>query len=189
MTTASERQSTPLSLSGSIDDPEPATKKSRNRKPAKKSVPCSSTLDGLWGKSKSADERSKTPIADANTGVTEPNGDGSTTKNGQPLIFQINPSKLAAVLESPRLQERLITPPSSIPELIPETPVQSEHDANKTPKSSRSSQKKRVHQQSPSEPVRRSPRHHRASQEPSVQKPVAKPHPFFLGKAARMYLL
>ena len=190
MTTGSERQYTPLSLSGSIDEQEPVTKKPRNRKPAKKSIPHSSTLHGLWGQSEPTDERSETAIEDAKVDAAETSGsDEGTTKAGQPLVFKFNPSKFVAALEFPRTSERMMTPPMSIPELIPETPVQSEHDVNKTPKSSRGSQKKRIHQHSPLEAVRRSPRHHRASQEPLIEKPVAKPHPFFLGKAASTYFL
>lgn len=187
MTTASERQYTPLTLSGSIDEPEPLTKKSRNRKPAKKSIPHSSTLHGLWGKSKPTDERSETSIEDAKADAVEANGsDEDTTKAGQLLVFKINPSKFANALEFRRPSERMITPPTSVSELNPQTPVQSEHDTKQTPKLSRSSRKKCAQQQSSPEAVRRSPRHHRAS---SIEKPVIKPHPFFLGKTASMYFL
>lgn len=173
MTTSSERQSTPLSLSGKTPEPEPVAKKSKNRKLAKKSIPHSSTLHGLWGKSKSTDEQSEASIDDARAEMSGPHGNDEGT------------SKLAAALESARPSHRMITPPRSLPDVIPESPV---HPKQDTPKSSRSGGKKRTHQQSPSEGVRRSPRNHRLSKEPSIEKPVAKPHPFFLGKAARMIL-
>lgn len=187
MTTSSKRQSTPLSLSGKTPEPEPAVKKSKNRKPLKKSVPHSATLHGLWGKPKSTDEGSETSIDDAKTDVSEPkcNVEG-LTKIGKLLVFKIAPSKLAGALASARPADRMITPPRSLPDVAPETPVQPEHTS---PKSSRSGGKKRAHQQSPSEAVRRSPRNHRPSTEPSIQKPVTKPHPFFLGKAARIYIV
>jgi len=187
MTTSSERQSTPLSLSGKTPEPEPAVKKPKNRKPSQKPVPHSATLHGLWGKSKSTDERSEISIDDANTDVSEAGGNvKGATKFGKPLVFKIAPAKLAGILASVRPPDRMITPPRSLPDVTPETSVQPE---NSSPKSPRSGGKKRAHQQSPSEAVRRSPRNHRLSNEPSTQNPVTKPHPFFLGKAASMHIV
>jgi hypothetical protein len=187
MTASSERQSTPLSLSGKTPEPDPAVKKPKNRKPSKKPIPHSATLHGLWGKSKSTDERSETSIDDAKTDVSEVGGNvEGATKIGKLLVFRIAPAKLTGVLASARPPDRMITPPRSLPDVTPETPVQLEHSS---PKSSRSGGKKRAHRQTPSEAVRRSPRNHPLSTVPSIQKPVTKPHPFFLGKAARMHIV
>lgn len=188
---APSRQSTPLSISGSIDgDADPTVKKSRPRKQPKKPVPHSSTLRGLWGITKPADEQ---------TGATQhqQNGGGEKGKQimkpGEPIVLRISPGKLASVVGmTVQGQDRMITPPRSLPDtVVLQTPVQANAEGPKTPTSSRERGKKRSLPQSPSEAVRRSPRNHRVQEPtptPSAQTPVKKknPHPFFLGKQARM---
>jgi hypothetical protein len=186
MTTSTERQSTPLSISGSTEESVPAVKKSRNRKRAKKPVPHSSTLHGLWGSTVELSERS---VKDAKATAMDLNGgDDIVSRAEQPMVFKITPSKLAAAIGSPRPSERMTTPPPVLTDVVVETPVPSEQQDMEAPKPSRSGQKKRTLPQSPSEGVRRSPRNHRATSPPSENLIVKekKLHPFFLGKEARM---
>jgi hypothetical protein len=197
MTTPKERQSTPLSAAEDTDGPEPVAKKSRNRKAAKKPVPHSSTLRGLWGVPNTADEPSVGAIDDAKISVSSAGGERALAgkKGGQPIVFKITPSRLAAAIESSQLFDPFIISPQPSPDVVFETPVQTGGDVERTPKSSRDSQRKRSFQQSPSEGVRRSPRNHRAARE-STPTPIIKPvttekktHPFFLGKEARISFL
>lgn len=168
MTSAQGRQSTPLSVAESVEETDGGVKKSRKRKVAeKKPVPLSATLRGFWGKAKSTDE---------GMGMTKQNGHNEPAESGDkmvterkvswPLVFKIDPAKLAAPTQFIQTSERMITPPRSLPDIIPETPIQTETSAPKTPISSRGSGKKRSLPQSPPENVRRSPRNHRGSQDP-----------------------
>jgi hypothetical protein len=182
MTTFSVRQPTPFSLTEMTPEPESAAKKSKNRKPAKKPISHSSTLHSLWGKSKSTGERLEMSTDDSKIEVNE-NGADMTKSRRLLVAFKIPPPNLAAILGPP---ERMITPPRSLPDMTPETPVHLVQHANTAPNSPESGGKKRQYQQSPLQTVRRSPRNHRLSNEPAIEKPVTKPHPFFLGKAARM---
>jgi hypothetical protein len=187
MTTPMQRQSTPLSTSEAVEESLPAVKKPRNRKPAeKKAVPRTATLHGLWGKPKLTDGQPEAETT-SNTAISEPEDEVlDIIKVHQPLHFKINPSKLAAAIEFVHRTERMITPPRSLPDLVPETPAQLESDAPKTPES-KDSQKKRSFQDSP---VRRSPRNHSRSKEAVAStEPIVdakKSHPFFMGKEARM---
>jgi hypothetical protein len=186
-----ERQATPLSVSGSVDDSEPIVKRSRNRKAAKKPIPHASTLHGLWGMANPVDSRTEAGD-ETNTTTSELSKYGaSVVKAGQPLVFKITPSKLSAAVEFPKSSERMITPPPSLPDVVPMTPVQQEDDTSTPSTLGGRNEKKRGFQQSPSEGVRRSPRNHRTAVEsepvPKVEIIVKKPHPFFLGKEARMY--
>ena len=187
MTTMSGRQSTPLSQSGSVEERELGPKKSKNRKPAKKAIPRSSTLHGLWGKTKSLGEPPEDPT-DEQTPKASKTDHNEVTTAGQLIGFNLGPSKFAAASEYQCRSERLITPPPSISEVASQSPAQSDHSVNETPKSSRGSRKKRVHPENPSEAARRSPRFNQPAQEPSKETLPTKPHPFFLGKAARMCL-
>jgi hypothetical protein len=188
-TAAPSRQSTPLSISGSIDgDADPPVKKPRPRKPTKKPVPHASTLRGLWGIAKPADEQSETTVEQPNGG--EDNG-VPVLKPGEPIVLKITPGRLAAVVAALEGQQRMITPPRSLPDVVPQTPVQASAEDPKTPKSS--SGRKRSLPQSPSEASRRSPRNRvqEPTPTPTAQAPVKekkKPHPFFLGKEARMFI-
>lgn len=189
MTTSTERQSTPLSVSGSTEESAPASKKSRNRKQAKKPVPHSSTLHSLWGNSKSTDEWSERTENDAKAKVVvSSDGEDIVSRAEQPMVFKITPSKLAAAVGYPELLERMTTPQPSSTDVVVETSVQPEQQNMETPKASRNAQKKRTLPQSPSEGVRRSPRNHRAASPPNEILIVKekKLHPFFLGKEARM---
>ena len=190
-TAAPSRQSTPLSISGSIDgDADPTVKKPRPRKPAKKPVPHASTLRGLWGIANPADEQSEATVDQPNGGEDK---EVPVVKPGEPIVLKISPGRLAAVVAALEGQQRMITPPRSLPDVVPQTPVQASAEGPKTPKSS--SVRKRSLPQSPSEVVRRSPRNHREqepSPTPTAQAPVKekkKPHPFFLGKEARTFIL
>jgi hypothetical protein len=192
-TTASSRQSTPLSISGSVDgDTDPTVKKSRPRKQTKKPIPHASTLRGLWGIAKPADEQSEATVDQPNGGEEkrEP-----IVKPGEPIVLKVSPGRLTAVVTALEGPQRMITPPRSLPDVVPQTPVQVDIEGPKTPKSSRGSGKKRSLPQSPSEAVRRSPRNHRAQEPtptpsaPALVKEKKKPHPFFLGKEARISTL
>lgn len=193
---APSRQSTPLSISGSIDgDADPTVKKSRPRKQPKKPVPHASTLRGLWGIAKPADEQTEATQHPQNG---EEETGKQVTKPGELIVLKISPGKLASVVGTTvQGQDRMITPPRSLPDIVVlQTPVQVQANAEgpKTPTSSRERGKKRSLPQSPSEAVRRSPRNRRVQEPtptPSAQTPVKKknPHPFFLGKQARMTAL
>jgi len=86
----------------------------------------------------------------------------------------------------------MITPPTSFPEVVPETPVNLEEENSAEPTTPRSAGKKQKVPRSPSEGVRRSPRNHRPANEPVVEAlprlvvEKRKTHPFFLGKKACM---
>ena len=114
-----------------------------------------------------------------------------TVKRGKPIVLKISPGRLAALVGSLNGRERMITPPRSLPDITPNTSAQSSGEGPKSPESSSGSGKKRTLPQSPPEAVRRSPRNHRileANPTPlaSVATREKKPHPFFLGKEARM---
>lgn len=207
----SRRQSTPLSVTSTIDDSEPTVKPARKRKRTeKKPLPRSSTLHGLWGIKPSETEQQS---------VEEGNGECANEEKdeGEPmvvcaegtgkLVFKVAPEKLSAVVREAENGQRMITPPRSLPDtVVPETPKQN-GDEPTTPKSSGKGSGKRSYQQSPTENVRRSPRNHRLSFDanvfpaiapgpvviaPEPAPPAAKskaPHPFFLGKEARMDLV
>jgi hypothetical protein len=184
-TTLNQRQPTPLSAGSGTEDPELPSKRSRKRKSTeKKLVPHSSTLHGLWGKPKPADDQ---PEAKGNgdSDLLDAKGGGGGIGGKGLLVFKVSPTKLAVAVQQ-HASERMVTPPRSLPDVIPQTPLQGEQEVPKTP-SPRSSQKKRSFQQSPTDAVRRSPRNHQRESiaTPVVDVPAKKPHPFFLGKEAR----
>ena len=207
----STRQSTPLSVTSTIDEFEPAVKPARKRKRTeKKPLPRSSTLHGLWGIKPSETEQQS--VEDGNGGcVDQEKGEGGPTvacaEGTGKLVFKIAPERLSAVVRRVENGQRMITPPRSLPDTImPETPKQN-GDEPTTPKSSGKGKGKESYQQSPTEDVRRSPRNHRSSFDtivfpaiaprpvliaPKPAPPAAKskaPHPFFLGKEARMEIV
>lgn len=176
----STRQSTPLSVTGSIEDSAelPAVKRPRKRKSTdpKKPLPRSSTLHGLWG------------IKPAETelpAVSQGTGEGCTQDGcgrGK-LVFRLTPEKLSAVVHGVQNgQNRMITPPRSLPDTaastVPETPKQNGDATSTTPNSSERRKGKRTIQQSPTvENVRRSPRNHRSSFDEAVFPPAIAPRP------------
>jgi hypothetical protein len=185
-TTLDQRQPTPLSAGSGTEDPDLPPKKSRKRKSTeKKLVPHSSTLHGLWGKPKRADDQPEEKESGDSKALDAKGGDVGIGGRGL-LVFKVSPAKLAFAVQQ-HAPERMVTPPRSLPDVIPQTPVQEDQEVPKTP-TSRSSQKKRSFQQSPTDGLRRSPRNHRRESlaTPVVDVPAKKPHPFFLGKEARM---
>jgi hypothetical protein len=209
MPAQSTRQATPLSLTSNIDDLEPAVKRPRKRKSTeKKAVPRSSTLHGLWGIK---------PPETAQQLVEEANGECAGEENGEmagecaegtgKLVFKITPEKLSAVVNGVENGQRMITPPRSLPDTaVSETPKQNA-DGPTTPKSEKGKGKRSYQPPSPTENIRRSPRNHQSSFDatafpaldpgpvaiaPKPAPPASKPkipHPFFLGKEARMDLV
>src|SRR5579859_7600787 len=162
----STRQSTPLSVTSTIDDSEPAVKPARKRKRTeKKPLPRSSTLHGLWGIKPLETEQQC--VEDGNGGcVDEEKGDSEPMVAGAErtgkLVFKIAPEKLSTVVRGVENGQRMITPPRSLPDtVVPETPKQN-GDEPTTPKSSGTGKGKGSHQHSPTENVRRSPRNHRS---------------------------
>ena len=181
------QESTPVSAPGGSEEVDQAVKKVKKRKLEKKAVPHSSTLHGLWRKPKSVDECSETTNEDsrrAATGKEERDKPKVTAK--EPVVLKLTPSKLAAIL-APTQSGTFETPPHSSPNIVPETPLQQRAKTPTTPTSSE--QKKCSLEASPIESVRRSPRNHqrRETMTPSVL--AKKPHPFFLGKEARISVL
>src|SRR5271154_2296220 len=138
-TPSPDQPSTPLSLSEGLEDSEQVAKKSRKRKaPEKKPVPHKSTLRGLWGL-KAVDEQPKETEEVHETGErNEEQVNGLTV--AMPMVFKVTPEKLAAVVE--KRSNRETTPLQTLAEVIPETPIQEENQKPRTPKSSKSSEKK-----------------------------------------------
>ena len=183
MTTPSDTATPPPSVAGSAEDQDQPGKKPRNRKLGKKPIPHASTLRGLWGHSKPSDDAVTATGEEAKTDDgTE--SDAGKVSLGEPLVFRIAPSKLAAAISL--AVPRPLTPPNSLPDVIPETPVLANVEPNVTPRS-RSGGKKRGPPNSAEEGLRRSPRNHAKSTEVATNI-AKKPHPFFMGKLARMYL-
>jgi hypothetical protein len=115
--------------------------------------------------------------------------DGGLVKPGEPLVLRVAPSKLAGALSL--AVPRPLTPPNSLPDVVPETPELAKvHDVkvdgNVTPRS-RSGGKKRELPNSPDEGLRHSPRNHSNTMQVGGDERVRKLHPLFMGKAARIY--
>jgi len=173
-------QTHPPSMVGSAEDQEQTTKKPRNRKASKKPIPHSSTLQALWGHPKPSEEATSSISGDSRTDDSR-ECENVQGKPGEPIVLKLPSSNLAAA-GSPPLVARPPTPPNSMPDVIPETPKQSNPETNVSPKSRRGAKKRQL-PNSPTEGVRRSPRNHSTANDSAG---ALKTHPFFLGKAARM---
>lgn len=185
MTTPSDTQTPAPSTSGSAEGQEQPTKKPRNRKPSKKPIPHSSTLRGLWGRARPNGGATPATADESKTDDSE-ECESVKVKPGEPLVFRVAPSKLAAAL-SLVLPRPLTPPPNSLPDVVPETYTQqSTVETNATPKS-RSGKKIRGSPETSSEGARRSPRNHSKSLDGIGEKAAVQTHPFFMGNAARMY--
>jgi len=153
-------------------------------------VPHASTLRGLWGIAKPADEEPQATGHEQN-GAEEKTE--QAVKPGEPIVLKMSPGRLASAVAGLPGQDRMITPPRSLPDIVVlQTPVQADVEGPKTPTSSKGNGRKRSLPQSPSEAVRRSPRNHRVEEPRPTStaqahvKEKKKPHPFFLGKEARI---